>query len=212
MIGFPRALVLLHRTFRRHPPSHRLHILGRFLSAPFLRTLDLVPRGARVLDIGAGHGLLARLLVEERASSVVAVDPDLRKVLLAYDHPRVRFVAGVDDAIRGTFDVGTIYDVLYRLPAADRDALLRRAHNRVKPGGILIVKDLDPEARFKASWNRMQEWIADALHMTVGDYGENDTRAAMRDRLVRAGFSDIEEKRIDFAYPHAHIVYVSRKR
>lgn len=210
MLGYTRALVLLHRTFRRHPPSQRAHILGRFLTAPLLRTLDAVPAGARVLDIGAGHGLLARLLAEDH--DVVAVDPDLRKVLTRFEHPRVRFVAGFDECIRGRFDAVTIVDVLYRVSPADRDALLARAHDRLRPGGTLIVKDLDPEARFKARWNRVQERIADALHLTAGAFGENDTRDVMRGRLERAGFIDIEERRIDRSYPHAHLLYVSRKR
>ena len=66
-LGYIGALRLLHKTFRNHPAGQRLHILGRFLSAPFMRTLDVIPAGARVLDIGAGHGTYARLIVEERA-------------------------------------------------------------------------------------------------------------------------------------------------
>ena len=212
MIGFTRALVLLHRTFRRHPLAQRVHILGRFLTAPFLRTLDLVPVGARVLDVGAGHGLLARLLVEERASEVVAVDPDLRKILTAWNDPRVRFVAGFDPCIRGTFDAVTVYDVLYRLSPQDRDALIARMRDRLEPGGILVIKDLDPGARIKARWNRMQERVADFFHLTAGNYGENDSPEAMRGRLERAGFDEIEQRRIDNGYAHAHIVYVARKR
>ncbi|HSP16877.1 MAG TPA: methyltransferase domain-containing protein [Thermoanaerobaculia bacterium] len=210
-IGITRALALLHRTFRHHPPAQRAHILGRFLSAPFLRTLDLVPAGARVLDIGAGHGLLARLVAEERGREVVAVEPDLRKTLLAYHHPRVRFVAGYADCIRGSFDAITIYDVLYRLDAAARDALLQRAGSLLRRGGTLILKELDPGAPLKAKWNRLQERIADLLGMTLGDYGENPTRAQMAEMLDRAGFITIQWKRVDFGYPHAHIVYTARK-
>ncbi len=211
-MNFTRALAILHRTFRHHPPSQRAHILGRFLTAPFLRTLDAVTRGSRVLDIGAGHGLLARLLVEERAADVVAVDPDLRKVLTRFRDARVRFVAGFDECIRGTFDAVTIYDVLYRLSPEGRDALLARAYDRLKPGGTLVVKDLDPGAPVKARWNRIQERVADLLHLTRGTFGENDSQSVMRRRLEQAGFIDTNVTRIDRGYVHAHILYVSRRR
>ena len=210
-IGIMRALVLLHRTFRHHPPAQRLHVLGRFLTAPFLRTLDLVPYNARVLDIGAGHGLLARLLVKERAREVIAVEPDLRKTLVAYRDARVRFVAGFADCIRGRFDAVTLYDVLYRLDPAGRDALLAHAHGLLTPNGVIVLKELDPSARWKAAWNRFQERISDALHMSLGETRPQPTRDEMADMLTRAGFVDFRFRRIDTGYPHAHIVYTARK-
>src|SRR5215212_7319682 len=100
-VGSFRALRILHRSFSTYPAGQRLHILIRFLTAPFLRTLDDVPAGARVLEIGSGHGAFARLLVEGRASLVVAVDPDPRKSLLPSPSPKVLKVAGYDDCIRG---------------------------------------------------------------------------------------------------------------
>ncbi len=210
-IGLTRSLALLHRTFGDYAAAQRAHILGRFLTAPFLRTLDLVPEGARVLDIGAGHGLLARLLVEERAREVVAVEPDLRKTLAAYKHPRVRFVAGFADCIRGCFDAVTLYDVLYRLDPAGRDALLIHAHGLLTPGGILVLKDLDPAAPLKSRWNRLQERLSDRLHTGVGQSRDNATREETAQMLARAGFVDFHRKRIDAGYPHAHIVYTARK-
>lgn len=211
-IGFIRALAILHHTFKDHSPAQRAHVLGRFLSAPFLRTIDLVPRGARVLDIGAGHGLFARLIAEETARDVVAIDPDLRKMLTSYRHPKIRFVAGFDDAVRGTFDAVTVFDVLYRLDDAGRDALLVHTRDLLRPGGTILVKDLDPAARVKSAWNRFQErGFADLLQLTVGKFGENDTREQMAARLSRAGFVGVRWKRIDFCYPHAHIVYTATR-
>ena len=212
-IGYVRALRLLHQTFRDYPITQRLHILGRFLTAPFLRTIDVIPVGARVLDIGAGQGTYPRLIVEERAREVIAVEPDIRKTLIAYRHPKVKFVAGFDDAIRGTFDVIVVYDVIYRLPPEARDALFKRIYERVKPGGLFVLKDLDPSNRLKWTWNRIQETISDAVfHLTIGEGFYIDTREQIADRLARAGFTDFQWKRVDFGYPHAHVIYTARKR
>ncbi len=211
-LGYFRALKLLHETFCHHPRTQRLHILGRFLTAPFLRTLDVIPIGARVLDIGAGQGTYPRLIVEERAREVIAVEPDLRKTLIAYKHRKVKFVAGFDDCIRGQFDVIVVYDVIYRLPSEARDALFKRIYERLKPGGLFVLKDLDPSNRLKWMWNRIQETISDKFFgLTIGEGFYVDTREQIAERMSRAGFVDFEGKRVDFGYPHAHIVYTARK-
>ena len=210
--GHVRALRLLHHTFRNHPPGQRVHILGRFLTAPFLRTLDVIPTGARVLDIGSGHGTYPRLIAEERAREVIAVEPDLRKTLLAFRHPRIRFVCGFDECIRGMFDAVVIYDVIYRLPPAERDALFRRVYARLRPGGVFVLKDLDPSSRWKWQWNRLQESVMDRFFgLTIGEGFYIDSREQIGERMTAAGFADFEWKRVDRGYPHAHIVYTARR-
>jgi SAM-dependent methyltransferase len=211
-LGYFRALRLLHRTFRHYPLAQRLHILGRFLTAPFLRTVDVIPAGKRVLDIGSGQGTYPRLIVEERAREVIAVEPDLRKTLIAYKHPKVKFVAGYDDCIRGSFDVIVVYDVIYRLPPEARDALFERIYDRLEPGGLFVLKDLDPSNRLKWTWNRIQETISDAVfHLTIGEGFYIDTREQIAERMTRAGFVDFQWKRVDFGYPHAHIIYTATR-
>lgn len=211
-VGYLRALKLLHQTFHRHPPGQRIHILGRFLTAPFLRTLDVIPAGARVLDIGSGHGTYPRLIVEDRAREVIAVEPDLRKTLLGFRHPKVRFVCGFDDCIRGEFDVIVIYDVIYRLPPEERDKLFKRVYERVRPGGLFVLKDLDPSNRLKWQWNRFQESMMDRFFgLTIGEGFYIDSPEEIGQRMARAGFSDFRARRVDSWYPHAHIIYTARK-
>ena len=210
-LGTFQALRLLHDTFHRHPPAQRLHILGRFLSAPFLRTLDAIPAGARVLDIGAGHGIYARLIAEARNATVIALEPDLRKTLTAYRHPRVSFVAGFDDCMRGSFDAVVLYDVLYRIAPAERDALFARIHARVKPGGTFVLKDIDPSRRLRYHWNKLQERLADAIGLSLGRQYESDSIGEISERMTRAGFTGMQWKRVDAGYPHAHILYTARR-
>lgn len=208
-----RALALLHRTFHRHSPAQRLHLIGRYLSAPLLRTLEFVPQHARVLDIGAGHGMWPRLVAEARDARVVALDPDVRKMRRAFRHPRVRFVAGYDECIRGEFEAVALFDVLYLMPDSARDALFGRIFDRLRPGGTLLVKDLDPTRRLKAAWNRTQETISvKFLHLSRGKgLFANDAPAEVMGRMHRTGFVDVQSQRVDRWYPHAHILYVARK-
>jgi len=200
-----RAFIVLYRAFRSSPPAARLHTLIRFVTSPMLRVVDQLPRGGSLLDIGAGHGVLA-VLARERVARVVAVEPDVRKVLpLAGCH----FVIGYDDVVRGSFDVISIIDVLYKIPTSEWDALLARAASRLKPGGTLIIKEMDPTERLKNRWNRTQERLASLLGLTLGESFSYEPPADFIARLKRHGF-EARAQRIDAWYPHPHLLYVAR--
>ena len=215
----------------------RVHILLRFLTSPMLRVLDALPAGSSLLDIGAGHGLFAALAqtrgvpsLGPRASRprvagsiplnraretravpggrVVAVEPDLRKVRPITG---IEFVIGFDDVIAGTFDAISIIDVLYKIPIGEWDALLVRCRERLAEGGVLIVKEQDPTARFKNGWNAVQERFAPALHLTLGQAFAYETPALFKARLERLGFVDVNTRRIDFGYPHPHVLCIARR-
>jgi len=171
-----------------------------------LRVLDALPPGASLLDIGAGHGLFPALARNGRR--VVAVEPDARKVR-AIDG--VEFVIGFDDVITGTFDAISIIDVLYKIPIEEWDALLLRCRSRLAVGGVLIIKEQDPTARFKNGWNAAQERVATALHMTLGESFTYESPAVFKSRLERLGFVDIRARRIDLGYPHPHVLYIAQR-
>jgi len=187
----------------------RLHTLVRFITCPFLRVVRHVPAGAAVLEIGAGHGVFSVLARNCGAALVVAVEPDLRK-LHALDG--VDVVAGFDDCVRGAFDVVAIIDVLYKVPVAEWDAMLARIAARLRPGGLLIVKEQDPTARIKNAWNRMQERVATALHLTLGQSFSYEAPRDFVERLRRHGFEPQPPRRIDFGYPHPHVLYLAYHR
>ena len=206
-MSFIRALIVLHRAYRHRDARTRLHILIRFLTCPFLRVLEVVPREARVLDVGAGHGLFARLVAARGARRVVAVEPDTRKVQPV---DGVEQVMGFDDCVRGRFDAIVIVDVLYKIPIGDWDALLTRAAQRLAAGGTLIIKEHDPTARIRHGWNRAQEWLASKMGLTLGQSFSYESPDAFVARLQRRGFGDVGAKRIDFGYPHPHVLYTAR--
>lgn len=211
-LGLRAGLRLVRQTFSKTQLAVRLHVIGRYLSCPMVRVLDHLPPGGRVLDVGAGHGTFARLAVAAGAREVVALEPDRRKLFPPpFRHPQVRFVLGFDAAVRGPFDAVTMLDVLYRLPLAQWDALFRSIAGSLAPGGIFLLKELDPEKRVKQAWNRWQERIVDAIGLTLGPGFSYEGRRAMQDRFSRAGFVDFAALDIGKGYPHAHILYRGRK-
>lgn len=203
---------IVRRAYARYPTGHRLHILIRFLTCPFPRVIDDVPVGARVLEIGSGHALFARLLVEERASEVVAVDPDLRKSLLPSPSPRIRKIAGYDDCLRGTFDAVVMVDVAYRLSIDAQRSLLARAFALLGPGGTFLCKEMDPSRRLKMTWTRVQEWLNEKLlGITLGTGVVVQTGEEMQAMLRDLGFAGVHARPIDKGYLHPHMLYTATK-
>jgi hypothetical protein len=204
-----RALIVLHRTYRTFPAGARVHLLIRFVTCPFLRVLGAIPRDAEsLLEIGAGHGLFSVLAADRGVSRVVAVEPDLRKLRPVRS---IQLVSGFDTVVAGTFDTVALIDVIYAIPIAEWDALLTRAKERLAPGGVLIVKAMDPEAPIKSRWDRTQEWLSERLlNITMAETFNHEPPAAFVARLEKLGFRDVTAKPIDFAYPHPHVLYVAR--
>ncbi len=215
-LGKIQALALLRQTYRGAPAATRAHVLGRFLSCPFLRVLAHLPPAASLLDLGAGHGIFAHLALAAGARSALAVEPDSRKVFWARGvrgagrRPALRVVNGYAAAVGGRFAAVTIFDVLYRLPREEWDPLLAWARARLAPGGVFLLKEIDPGHRAKALWNRAQERGADLLGLTLGEAFSYETREEIGARFARAGFAGFAAEEIGAGYPHAHVLYTGR--
>jgi 2-polyprenyl-3-methyl-5-hydroxy-6-metoxy-1,4-benzoquinol methylase len=209
--GFLVALRSVARAYRRTPTATRLHVLGRFLSCPFLRVLPHLPSNARLLDLGAGHGLFARLALLAGARAAVTVEPDFPKVCVTPAHPAITAVAGYADAVTGTFDAASVCDVLCRMPMEHWDGLLGAAFDRLRPGGTLLLKEIDSTHRAKATWNRLQERGADLLGLTLGTAFSYEPPTAMLERLDRLGFIECRAVPIGRGYPHAHLLYLAKR-
>jgi SAM-dependent methyltransferase len=123
-------LNLIERVHERYIKNRRVNVLAS-------RLAPLLPRGARVLDVGSGDGRIAEeIMLLRRDVAFTGVDvlvrTDARIPVIAFDGTRLPF----DDA---AFDVVLFVDVLHH--TEDPGALLREAH-RVGRRAV-IVKDHD---------------------------------------------------------------------
>jgi SAM-dependent methyltransferase len=110
-----------------------------------LEALDLT--GKSVIDVGCGFGFIGRYLVEHADCEVTGVDFQAHRARPdAPEQGRLKFVAGDCLALPfqdATFDVALAVEVLHHLDPKDVDAALGEACRVLKPGGSLVVYEVN---------------------------------------------------------------------
>jgi len=171
------------------------------------------PPGAapRILDLGAGTGLLAEMLLARwPRTRLVLVDLSadmLERARVRFSGPGRRVEIRVDDYLRG--ELGGPYDAvvsalsIHHLPDAGKRALFRRAFAALRPGGWFVDADnvLAPTparaARDRALWiARVRESGIDEVELAAALRRTRlDVLSPLSDQLSwlrRAGFSEVD--------------------
>lgn len=213
---YGRAALALYRDL---PLGVRGHVQLRWWSAPFPPIEAALPASGRILEIGCGHGLFsAYAAVAGPARTFRGVDIDEDKIRWARQAAakvgaRLEFATSPSGAVpAGPWDAVVVVDVLYLLPAERQRALLEEALATVRPGGVLVVKEMAPEPRWKARWNAAQETLSvKILRITEGggDFVFVPP-AEMADWLHEAG-ADVRLQRLDRGRLHPHHLLVAEK-
>jgi len=170
---------------------------------PFEQLLPLIPRGSSVLDVGCGGGLLLFLVtahdpsargtgIDVSASSIgfaqqtlLAHSADLQS-RLSFLHMDATKPWPVD-----MFDVVSLVDVLHHVPSAKQFDVLREAHSHVKPGGLLLYKDMCDAPWTMAAANRAhdllltQQWIRYLAIETVDQWAKDARLDLIDGRQIR---------------------------
>ncbi len=146
----------------------------RFLTAhrpricPFERLVDAVPARSSLLDIGCGNGLFLYLLlragrlgqglgVDIRSEATIAGNAALRG--FGIGQATLSTAGGPTDWPEQQFDAVSMVDVLHHLPRAGQRAFLGAACDRVRPGGLLIYKDMASAPAWAAWANRLHDLV-----------------------------------------------------
>ena len=155
---------------------------------------ELVPDGARILDVGTGVAGLAVALCETfPGTTVVGVDPWEPALALARENvaaagveERVTLVASTIEELADEegFDVAWLPSFFIPEPALD--GAIARLHALLRPGGTLVVG-----ATYSADEDPVAAAVDDLFTVRAG--GSVVPPPAMIERLVAAGFSDVRE-------------------
>ena len=111
---------------------------------PLNQIARLIPSGARVLDVGAGNGILAQLLSAVQKNVVIdAVEPDPEAIRLAQHHYNAIYEVSLETYLLnsseqiGMYDYIVLADVVEHL--ANPESVLRHLQLRLVKGGKICL-------------------------------------------------------------------------
>jgi 2-polyprenyl-3-methyl-5-hydroxy-6-metoxy-1,4-benzoquinol methylase len=202
------------RTYRGTGLRTRAFLAARFLVLP-RRALaaEFLQLHGRVLGVGSGHGVLARWLAELNPEVTVdGSDIDGSRVALAAASearsPRVRIhhrdVRALDE--RDAYDAAVAIDLLHHVPAVDHREIAYAIARALKPGGVVLIKDIALTPRWKHRFNGVHD------RLVTGRW-ENFSREPedMAAVFESAGFQTERCERVAPLSPYPHFILRARK-
>ena len=177
---------------------HGLHKAGHRLwfgpvHAALVRELRPGP-GQRVLDVGAGTGVLAER-VSATGATVICVEPDAGSLAAARRRLAGRdaeFVAAAAEAI--PLPSGSADGAVVSLSAhhwQDRDQGFREIARILRPGGRLVIAEFRPAGPVRALMRRLGGSKHGAAPDATAWIGTLDAAGFAADRVVPAGWASL---------------------
>jgi len=158
-----RSLYPKHLGLRRQLQIYRPYI------CPFDKLIDWVPDAGTMLDVGCGAGLFLGLAASRKPglhgigfdadSRVIGAAQAMAKASQLVD--RIRFEHRIVEQPwpEGTFDAVSLIDVLHHVQPDQHQATIEKLFSRVRPGGIVIYKDMADSPAIPALWNRLHDLL-----------------------------------------------------
>jgi len=189
---------------RRWRRERRRRLVGRSYDMA-LELARVLPRRARVLDVGCGSGFIAHHLAAILGTRVTGLDvrrrTDAPIEYLCYDGARF-------PVAEGSFDAVLLCYVLHH--ARDQRAFLAEVRRVLRAGGLAVVYEDIPEGRWDRAVCRLHE------RQWRGRTGPCTFRLAggWRELFATAGFEAVAERPLsrwrNLAHPVSRRLYVLR--
>jgi SAM-dependent methyltransferase len=156
--------------------SHWWFVGRRNLALTLLKEWIEPPPGARILDVGCGTG--GNLQALAHYGRPVGLDISPVAIEFARQRPHLQFIQGSGLSLPhpdDTFDVVTIFDVLYHRWITDDAQAMRELYRVIRPGGWLLLTD----SALPLLWSSHDERYYARQRYTLSD---------VQDKLSQAGF------------------------
>lgn len=143
------------------------------------------------VDAGAGRGQCGLCLAElGLVSTLSGFDWDDAKVAIANSAANGRATYAQDDLTAYRFerpvDTVLLIDVLHYIAADDQNRLVGQAFTALRPGGRLLIRDVDAAAG-RSGWTRIAEKIGTVLRINRARVLEFRSAAEVRHVLEKLG-------------------------
>jgi uncharacterized protein len=125
-----------------------------------------LPKDGHITDVGCGYGFMDYMLMFlSRGRTITGFDYDEEKINVANHCPgknnRINFIAA--DVIKADLpesDAFVISDVLHYMPEEEQENLIRTCIGRLRPGGVLMIRDADRELTGEHRRTRLSEFFS----------------------------------------------------
>jgi SAM-dependent methyltransferase len=208
----------IRRIARSLPLVERAYAEVRFsiLRPKLLSVMDLLLTDeGRILDVGCGFGLFAAYFgLTHPRRSISGVDPNARRVDLARKVAANLDLQGhsfhVGDirsaAIEGPFDAAYVLDVMHHIPRDAQLGVLERLRDLLKPGGVLLIKDITTEPRHELLFTELLDrvmvgWSEELAYRHHKEWGAMLSGLGFKVRIVR----------VPDVLPYPHVVIAATR-
>ena len=154
----------LHQAHRASPALMRWTQTWRPYICPFEDLMAKIPLGAHMADIGCGGGsflMLCNRYRELASGTGMDISAEAISIAQARNEPGLTYIcsADPDDLPARQYDVVSIIDVLHHVPPSLQTEFLEKAAGKVRPGGLLIYKDMARRPWIWAWANRLHDLV-----------------------------------------------------
>lgn len=150
-----------------------IHMRSHFSSYDIIASH--VPMSGKILDLGAGFGILSiYLALLSKKRHIKGVDISRRRIRIA--SAASSFVPTVSFE-RSNFlgtnfednDCILLIDTLHYFPDAVQNEILKKCYHQINPGGTIIIRDSNRDYKFRQLITRLHETIMTKSGFTKGD-------------------------------------------
>ena len=164
LVDNPHYYHLLTRNFIYKGPVTEWYMRTKVMLENNYKLFDeLIPKEARITDIGCGYGFLAFMLsFVAKGRQITGIDYDEEKIEVANNtfskHERLNFIAGdATSEIVPQSDVFLMNDMLHYMPYEMQDKLIENCMHNLSDNGFIIIRDGDSEKQERHEVTKMTE-------------------------------------------------------
>ena len=122
-----------------------------------------MPENKSIFDVGCGNGVFLYLLAifrePKKLYGIDVFDNDLSAVKKIFPSVQYDKINNISDWPNENFDVVTVIDVIHHIKPQEQRDFLNKVYDKIKPGGILIIKDMSTKPWYFALINIIHDLV-----------------------------------------------------